>query len=286
MLIDGKMLADSILAKLGETVSTLKEGNIIPTLAVILVGDDPGSVSFIKQKQKAADRIGAKLILEQLPDTTTRETLQSAVAHYNNDRAVHGLIIQRPVPKKLGDVGDILNSINPASDVDGFIPNSPFEVPVSRAVLTILEFVHRQFTDAQLIHDEFKPWLTDQAIAIVGRGDTAGKPIAAALAKYDCATSIIHSRTANPTEILKKATVIISCVGKEKIIAKSAITPGVILISVGIWRDVDGKVHGDYDPDDIADTASFYTPTPGGVGPVNVACLMHNLVDAAVMTVT
>lgn len=283
MVVDGKEIAGSILTKLTETVKTLKKGGITPTLAVILVGDDMGSLSYIKQKQKAGERIGARVIFDHLPEKTTKETLASAIAHYNNDPEVHGLIVQRPVP--IPGVEDTLASVVPSKDVDGFVPNSPFEVPVARGVIEILQNIHQKLRDAQLDKKDFKSWLNGQAIAVIGRGETAGKPIALTLAKYDCATSIIHSQTPNPKTILKNSTVIIGCAGKKHIITKSAVTRGVILIAVGIWRDKEGKLHGDYEPEDIEGVASFYTPTPGGVGPVNVACLMHNLIDACIMSV-
>ena len=283
MKIDGKALADKLLTNLTDTVTTLKKADITPTLAVILVGNDPGSLSYIRQKQKAAERIGAKLTFEQLPETISVETLRSAIAHYNNDPSVHGLIIQRPVP--IAGIEKILDTVAPGKDVDGFIPHSPFEVPVAIAVERMLEYVHEKLVEQQLVHDNLSEWLKVQQIAILGRGETAGKPIANALRKYDCATSIIHSQTEEPKQILKKATVIVSCVGKEHIIKKHDITRGVILISVGFSKESDGKPHGDYEEEEIEKVASFYTPTPGGVGPLNVACLMQNLVDATVLSI-
>jgi len=284
MRLDGKALADEIMGDLTKSVETLKKHGVTPTLAVILVGSDPGSLSYIRQKQKAAERIGAKVIVEQFPETVTPEKLESAIAHYNNDSEVHGLIVQRPIPTFVGEVGDILNTVAPAKDVDGFIQHSPFEVPVAEAVIIILERIHENLKDAGLMTTEFKTWLNSQTIAIVGRGETAGKPVASTLAKYDCATSIIHSKTPNPASILKNSTIIISCVGKEHIINSKNIRPGVILLSIGLSRGKDGKMHGDYDEENIQHTASFFTPTPGGVGPVNIACLMKNLVDATVLS--
>ena len=285
-MVSGKAIADEIMTKLTESVSAIKKHTVTPTLAVILVGNDPGSVSYIRQKQKAAERIGARMILEQFPETVSPEKLEGAISHYNNDKEVHGLIVQRPIPTFEGEVGDILHDISPGKDVDGFVPHSPFEVPVAEAVIIILEHIHKRLKDAGLIKIDFKAWLNVQSIAVVGRGETAGKPIASTLKQYDCATSIIHSKTPNPDKILKGATIIISCVGKEHLITKKHISKGVILLSVGLTRGKDNKMHGDYDEENIKDTASFYTPTPGGVGPVNIACLMGNLVDATLMAVS
>jgi methylenetetrahydrofolate dehydrogenase (NADP+)/methenyltetrahydrofolate cyclohydrolase len=225
------------------------------------------------------------MILRHYPDTVSPKTLEKTIDHYNKDKKVHGLIVQRPIPTFVGVVGDILNSVSLAKDVDGFIPHSPFEVPVAVAIIKILEHIHKQLKTANLIQMNFKPWLNSQKIAVVGRGSTAGTPIASTLSRYNCTTSIIHTKTSHPASILKTATVIISCVGKEHIIKRNNISRGVILISVGLSRGRDGKLHGDYNDETIKPIASFYTPTPGGVGPVNIACLMSNLVDATLMTI-
>ena len=261
MRIDGKALAEAILSGLTKQVVLLKQQNITPTLAVILVGDNPESLSYIRQKQKATEKIGGRFIFEKLPKTALPKELAARVAMYNRDTSVHGLIVQRPLPAGLSA------AVHPKKDIDGFMPNSPFDVPVAMAVFTILNNIGIT--------------LNNKKIVIVGRGETAGKPIAAALAKRQCATSIITSKTSYPIEIMKGADIIISCVGKRGIVTGDALKSGVILISVGIWRESDGKLHGDYEEDDIKDIASFFTPTPGGVGPLNIASLMQNLVKAA-----
>jgi methylenetetrahydrofolate dehydrogenase (NADP+) / methenyltetrahydrofolate cyclohydrolase len=281
MYIDGKAIADGILESLKQKVINLKKEGITPTLAVILVGNDSGSLSYIKQKGKAAEAIGAKLILEHLPESTSPEALASTITHYNNDSQIHGLIVQRPVP--IEAIEGILETVAPSKDVDGFIPNSPFQVPVAKAVITLLTHVHHNLTTQKLLREEFMPWLHTQHIAILGRGQTAGKPIATLLSSYGCAPHVIHSQTPDPQAILKKADIIISCVGKENVLTKSIISKGVILIAVGLTRGSDGKFHGDYNEQEIQDIASFYTPTPGGVGPVNVASLMQNLIDACIL---
>lgn len=283
MRVDGKAIAEEILTNLKTKVSTLKNRGVTPTLAVILIGDDPGSLSYIKQKQKACDTIGAKLVFEQLPQSITPDILAAKISQYNADTTIHGLIIQRPIPTVVGEVQDILKTVTPAKDIDGFLSNSAYQVPVARAVITILSGIHEDLYQKNFIQDHFEPWLRTQSIAIIGRGETAGRPIAAQLQRYGCATSIVHSQTSDPTAILHAASIIVSCVGKRGVITKSRIKPGVILISVGLWRDTEGKLHGDYEENAIKNRASFYTPTPGGVGPVNVACLMQNLVEACIL---
>lgn len=256
MRIDGKTIAEGILSDLTKQVKTL---GTTPTLAVILVGDNAESLAYIRQKQKATEKIGGRFIFEQLPAIALSKELSARVEMYNNDPSVHGLIVQRPFPAGLSA------AVRPNKDIDGFMPGSPYEVPIARAIFTLLKDVD----------------IKNKNIVIVGRGETAGKPIAEAFAKKQCATSLITRKTPHPKEIMESADVIISCVGKKEIVPAAALKQGVFLISVGIWREEDGTLHGDYEEKDIKDIASYYTPTPGGVGPLNIACLMQNLVKAA-----
>ncbi len=284
MKIDGKAIAGGILTSLKQEVDLLKKKGISSTLAVILVGDDPASLSYIKQKQKAAEAIGAKVILDQQAASISSQVLKERIEKYNNDPSIHGIIIQRPLPKESPIDRDIFNEISPKKDVDGFVPNSPYDVPVAKAVLTILQevFVSEK---KNLKAQTFKDWLKNQCVAVIGRGETAGKPIADALGEHGCTLSVVHSQTTHPEEVIKTLNIVVSCVGKERVVTKDMIVPGTILISVGIWRDVLGKLHGDYEEEEIKDIASYYTPTPGGVGPVNVACLMQNLIQACTMNI-
>lgn len=268
MRIDGKAIADGILENLRAQVSALKQQGITPTLAVIQVGDDPGSNAYIKQKQKAADQIGAKILLSHQSSAISLQTLQNIIQQYNDDQSVHGIIVQRPLPKTLH-----ASNILPSKDVDGFLTNSPYPVPVATAVLAILERSHPDFS-------RVRPF-QKRRIVVIGRGETAGKPIADALIKLESHVTIIHSQTTNTDDIIKNGDIVISCVGKPNVVRRDNIKEGSVLLSVGITRGSDGKLHGDYEEEEIKDVASFYTPTPGGVGPVNVACLMANLVKAA-----
>lgn len=280
MIIDGKQIAEDILVRLTKDVETLRLSGIIPTLAVILVGDDPASLAYIKQKQKAAQRIGAHILFDHQPATITVHDLKGRIDAYNADASVHGLIVQRPVPETVGDTSTVLTLVTPKKDVDGFLPDSPFDVPVALAVGEILRHVHATSDSTE---KNYETWIRRKKIVVIGRGETAGAPILRYLEKQHCATSLIHSKTVGPEIIMKEADVIISCVGRERVVPAEAVSNGAIVISVGIWRDTNGKLRGDYEEDDIVDTASWYTPTPGGVGPVNVACLMQNLVKACMM---
>ncbi len=280
MRIDGKLIADRILTELTQEGNVLTKQGSMPTLAVILVGDDPASLAYIKQKQKAAERIGARVIFEQHPPSLTSGGLYNLINRFNKDNAVHGLIVQRPIPTEVGGVADVLKKIRAEKDIDGFLPGSPYEVPVALAVGEILAVVAKETLEIAVTEEAIWQWLRTKKITIIGRGETAGEPIRRYFEKHDCATSIIHSQTPDPNEVLASSEIIISCVGKQAVVSAPAVRKGAILISVGIWRDTEGKLRGDYDEADIASVASHYTPTPGGVGPVNVACLMQNLVKA------
>ncbi len=288
MRIDGKQIAEKILNQLAGETAQLKQKGVTPTLAVILVGADPGSLSYIKQKQNAAAKIGASVLCKQLPQETGTEELKALIAAYNQNRSVHGLIVQRPLPKTLVGATEILNSVLPQKDVDGFVPNSPFPVPVVAAVFTILEEIFNleksSNTNSALTNLSFAAWLKNQCVAVIGRGETAGKPIADALGQTGCTLSVVHSQTPHPAEVIRKLNIVISCVGKSRVVTPQMLAPRTILISVGLWRDANGKLHGDYEEEEIKELAAYYTPTPGGVGPVNVASLMQNLIKACTIS--
>lgn len=269
MRLDGKALAQSLLTDLKTDVFTLKEQGVIPTLAVIQVGDDPASMAYIRQKQKAAEGIGAGLVVSNQELGIRNQELKTIIEQYNSDPNIHGIIVQRPLPQGLKTDG-----ILPMKDVDGFLPNSPYPVPVASAVLKIIQFA---CSELRITNNE----QTNQHIVIIGRGETAGKPIADLFIKRGYTVSVVHSQTPNPDAITKTADIIVSCVGKPNVVRRDNIKRGVMLISVGITRGADGKLHGDYEEDQITELALCYTPTPGGVGPVNVACLMANLIQAA-----
>lgn len=258
MKIDGKLIAQKILEKLK---ATLSESRLHPTLAVILVGESPVSTSYIRQKQKAAEFIGAKIIVKKI----SNETIIKIIGELNKNSKIHSVIVQLPLPAQL-DPDQIINHIAPAKDVDGFTPNSPFIPPIAMAILKVLEAVKTR---------------RDSKFLIIGRGMTAGKPIAKTLKKLNYKVEIAHSQTTNLGQLVKSADVVISCVGKPEIVKAKDIKPGAIVIGVGIHRTTEGKLAGDFNEAKIAKVASFYTPTPGGIGPVNVACLMENLVKAA-----
>ncbi len=276
MRLDGKAIAQKIFGDLKIRVEKLKEKSIIPHLHIITLTTDSASNAYVSQKKLKGGGIGAKITVENLDPTTKIEELIGKIEKLNNDNKVHGIIIQRPIPSHINE-SLIANSINPKKDVDGFHPQSKFSPPIAEAVLEILREVHvREGNDL-----DFEEWLKSKNITVVGRGVTAGKPIIKTLEKMRLTPNIVTSKTGNREEILKNSDIIICAVGKPNIIKKDELKNGVVLIGVGMYRGEDGKFHSDYREDDIKDIASLYTPIPGGVGPVNVAMLLSNLLTAA-----
>lgn len=272
MIIDGAAIAADILSRVSTQTATAKSQGVSPTLSVLLVGDDPASLAYIKQKQKAADQTGIALLFTHLPKETTRDALATILSHHAANPSIHGIILQRPVPDSISNVDDLLREIPPEKDVDGFLPDSLFDVPVALAVDHILS--------------SLRVPLESKTFAVIGRGPTAGAPIARFLTKHGYTTTVIHQATPNKDALIQQADIVISCVGKPNVITGASIKPGAVLIGVGIWRDDEGKLHGDYEPAAIESVASWYTPTPKGVGPVNVACLMQNVIKACTLSLS
>lgn len=289
MIIGGKSIANEILEDLKIRVEKLKEKEIIPTLAIILVGEDIQSISYVEQKELKAAKIGVNVDVFNLDTKISESELIRKVNELNENSSVHGIIIQRPVANIPSEKLD--TAVIPQKDVDGFNPKSKFNNPLGEAVISILEEVFELRSKVIIIDPKQSPnrnlfhsWLQSNSIAVVGKGITGGLPVIKTLRKnnyYLDEENIIDSKTKNKTEILKEADIIISAVGKSNTIKPEMIKKGAVLISIGLSKGSDGKLHGDYNEKDIGDIASFYTPTPGGVGPVNVASLLSNLVESA-----
>lgn len=280
MKVDGKAIAQELLDQLKQDVAKRTQQNNIPHLVIVLVGTDPASESYVKQKVLKAEFIGAKATVRRFPETVSQTELEATIQHVNNDNNVHGVIVQRPLPPHLNSK-HIDKLTNPTKDIDAFLPNSPYTMPLAAAVIVILEHIYGSIKESRtIVEHNFTQWLQSQSIVIMGKGATGGGPVIELLKQKGIKPLVIDSKTQDRETKLKKADIIVAAVGKQGILKAKDIKKGAILICVGMEKGKDGKLHGDYEPKDIEHIASFYTPVPGGVGPVNVTMLLQNLIQA------
>lgn len=322
MKIDGKKIANKILIRLKNIITTLPDNkkNPKPCLTVIILGSNPESLSFVKQKQKSIEAIGATIKIVSYSKNLSQEFLIKNLNILNSDNNIHGIIIQKPLPSQINNT-TINQSINPKKDIDGFGNSSKFFSPVSLAVFQALYYCYCKITchwkqnktswnDAipnnngeilknfnisnSLQISNFKlqiflDWLNSQKIVLLGRGETGGKPIAKTMNRLKVNYIQSHSKTKNKENLLKKADIIISAVGKPGLITGNMIKKNAICLGVGIKRKKEQATEislrqsnfiGDFEEKSIAQKALFYTPTPGGIGPLTVANLLNNLFSA------
>lgn len=276
MKVDGRAIAAKILEGLKPRILKLKEKGIVPSLAVVLIGDEKSSQIYVRQKELKAKEIGAEVRVYRFDENVTNEELEKLIKDLDKNTAIHGLILQRPAPNGI-DVERLVELISPVKEVDGFGKESIYVVPVAAAVFEILNEIFKNLkTD-----DSFEKWLTSQRVVVIGKGETAGGPIISHFRRNMIEPIIIDSKTKNKNEILNDADIVIVAVGKRGAFEASSLKNEVILIGVGLSPDDEGKTQGDYAENEIESVTSFYTPTPGGVGPVNVSFLLRNLVEAS-----
>ncbi|MCL4338168.1 bifunctional 5,10-methylenetetrahydrofolate dehydrogenase/5,10-methenyltetrahydrofolate cyclohydrolase [Patescibacteria group bacterium] len=276
MKIDGRKIAYGIKNSLKKQVNIILSQNISPHLAVIIVGKDKSSLAYVRQKQITGADIGVKVSVISFPDNLAQNKLFSEIDRLNQDRSVHGIIIQRPLPITVDNI-KLDKAVTPQKDVDGFHKNSLFRPPIALAIMHILHNIFSTIKNDK--NESFSGWLSKKKILVIGRGETGGKPIANYLMKNNLSITIAHSKTTDLKRACLTSEIIVSCVGKSNIVRHDMITNKTILIGVGLHPE-DNKLRSDYDEAEIAQRAAFYTPVPGGVGPVNVACLFENLVKA------
>ncbi len=275
MKIDGRTISSNLQSKLKIRVNNLNKKSINPTMAIILVGNNEASNIYVRQKSLKAKEIGALVKVFHTDQNVTNEDIEKTIRNLDKNPNIHGIIIQRPAPENI-DARGLNELISPIKEVDGFGSRSIYPVPVAVAAWKMIEEVFK----SQRLKTNFSDWLKSKKIVIIGKGTTAGRPIINHFGKKKIPIILVDSKTKNRDKILKSSDIIISAVGKH-VLNSSNVKKGVILIGVGLFSDKDGKLKGDYDGKDMENVASFYSPTPGGVGPVNVACLLENLVKAA-----
>ena len=274
-LIDGKAIAALIRAEQATRAAHLKENGIEPALAVILVGEDPASKVYVRNKARACKECGIRSEVIRMSAETTQAELMAEIERVNSDPALHGLLIQLPLPAHL-DEAAALAAVDWRKDVDGFHKMN------AGALLEGEEGV-RPCTPAgcmELLRRSHVP-LTGAKAVVVGRSNIVGKPMALMLLEANCTVTICHSRTRNLAEIVNDADIVVAAVGRANFITGDMIKPGAAVIDVGINRREDGTLCGDVDFDAAQEKAGWITPVPGGVGPMTIAMLMKNTLDAA-----
>lgn len=262
---DGRKFSDSIFLKLSQKV---KEKKLTPVLGIILLGNDPASLSYIKQKLKKAKVIGVRVIFLHLPAETSEKELLEHIEKFNKDTKITGYIVQLPIPIHINQE-HVFEVIDPEKDLDAFNPQTKFSPPSALAILAILK-------EAGIFN------VRGKRILVIGKGQTAGKPIIMELIRLEARVTMADRNTKNIPQIAKEMDAVISCVGHKDLIKGEMLKEGAVAIGVGVVKGKDGKLHGDLEEESVSKMASFYTPTPGGVGPVTVAFLLSNLVKAAV----
>ena len=276
-LIDGKKFADSLCNKISKEVSKLKEKNVTPGLAVIRVGEDPASTVYINMKAKKTKEVGMHSVTKILDEKISQGDLLNIVEELNIDESINGILVQLPLPKQINE-DSVINAINPDKDVDGF-----HAINTGKLWSSIDSLVPcTPLGCKMLLLNELKD-LTGKKAIIVGRSNIVGKPMAALLIGESCTVTVAHSKTKNLQDEVKKNDIVVAAVGVPEMIKGSWIKPGATVIDVGINRiEKDGKkkLVGDVEFSEAAKVAGAITPVPGGVGPMTIACLLHNTLVA------
>ncbi|MBQ0165596.1 MAG: bifunctional methylenetetrahydrofolate dehydrogenase/methenyltetrahydrofolate cyclohydrolase FolD [Treponema sp.] len=282
-IIDGKQIALDVRAGVAEKVAALKEKGIIPCLAVILVGENPASVSYVTGKRKALAEAGMLDRSEVLPENTTEEELLALIEKLNNDKSVHGILVQLPLPKHI-DEDKVIMAISPEKDVDGFHP-----VNVGNLVIGKKAFLPCTPHGIIVLLERMGIETSGKHAVVIGRSNIVGKPVSLLLARKEtnCTVTICHTGTKNMAEITKQADILVAAVGRPGTVTADMVKDGAVVIDVGVNRIPDAtkksgfRLVGDCDYAKVSEKASYITPVPGGVGPMTIAMLMYNTLEAA-----
>lgn len=272
IILDGKKLRDKIFENLKQRLNNMSEK---PTLAVILVGDDPASQIYVKNKKKTAENLGINSIVINYPSNISENILLDKIQELNNDNKITAILVQLPLPKHI-DKFKIIDAIAPEKDVDGLTPynsgklfsgEEPYVYPCTpKGILLLL--------------DEYNIELAGKHVVVIGRSNLVGKPVAQMLLNRNATVTMCHSHTKNLSDITKTADIVVSAVGKN-IIGEKMLKSDCVVVDVGIFKDINGKICGDVDFASASKIAAYISPVPGGVGPMTIASLMLNTVELA-----
>lgn len=274
VLIDGKQISKDIKEEVKSQVASLKKQGQEVCLAVVLVGDDPASAVYVRNKKKACEYTGIKSLSYELPEQTTEEELLKLIGDLNTNPEVHGILVQLPLPKHIQE-DKVIEAIDPRKDVDGFHPVSVGNLSIGRPGFIsctpagIIQLLKRSHVE-----------MDGKRCVIVGRSNIVGKPMGMLMLRENATVTICHSHTEDMQTLCKQADILIVAIGKAKFIDASYVKDGAVVIDVGMDRDENGKLCGDVDFASVEPVASKITPVPGGVGPMTIAMLMHNCVEA------
>ena len=276
-LLDGKAMSEELRAEIARKVAALKERGVTPGLSVILVGDDPASQIYVRNKGIGCEKTGMHSVTIRMPEDTTQQALEDQIRTLNADPAIHGILVQLPLPSHL-DEAAALAAIAPEKDVDGFHVQNAGRLlcglpgVVACTPKGAMEMIRRTGVS-----------LSGKEAVVVGRSNIVGKPMAMLLLQANCTVTMCHSRTADLASHTRRADILVAAVGKPGFITADMVKPGAIVIDVGINR-VDGRVVGDVDFEHVKDVAGWITPVPGGVGRMTITMLLQNTLEAAERT--
>ena len=275
-LIDGKAISAKIRAEIAQKTAELKkETGIVPGLAVIIVGEDPASKVYVRNKHRACEEVGFASFSYELPEQTKEKELLALIRKLNKDKSVHGILLQLPLPKHL-DEEKLLLAIDPAKDVDAFHPANVGKIMIGNydflpcTPAGVMQLLHRSGIE-----------VAGKECVVVGRSNIVGKPQAMLLLQENATVTICHSRTRDLREVCRRADILVAAIGKPNFFDESFVKEGAVVIDVGINRGANGKLCGDVDFEKVAPHTSYITPVPGGVGPMTIAMLMQNTLTAA-----
>lgn len=275
-IIDGKAVSAAVKERVKNQIEELKEKNGVQAgLAVVLVGEDPASKVYVRNKKLACEATGIRSFEYYLPEETTQQQLLDLIDTLNKDKAVNGILVQMPLPKHIDEM-TITCAIDPLKDVDAFHPEN-----VGRIMMGIPEFLPCTPAGVMELIKSVGIEVNGKNCVVIGRSNIVGKPQAMLLLKENGTVTICHSRTKNLSEVTKQADILVVAIGKAKFVTADMVKPGAVVIDVGMDRDENGKLCGDVDFNAVKDVAGYITPVPGGVGPMTIAMLMTNTLTAA-----
>ncbi|AOA03932.1 MULTISPECIES: bifunctional methylenetetrahydrofolate dehydrogenase/methenyltetrahydrofolate cyclohydrolase [Carnobacterium] len=273
--MDGKGLADEMQVEMFKTVEGLKEKGITPGLVVLLVGENPASQTYVKNKEKRAVALGFNSLVKRLPESISEKELVNEIEFYNQNPDFHGILVQLPLPNHI-DAETILNTIDPSKDVDGFHP-----VNMGKLLIGQPDMIPCTPYGIMKLLARYKIDIAGKNAVIIGRSNIVGKPMAQLLLMEHATVTIAHSKTANLAELAKTADILVVAIGRGHFVTKEFIKPGAVVIDVGMNRDQNGKLIGDVASAEVAEVAGYLTPVPKGVGPMTITMLLYQTIKNA-----